>query len=187
MPSSFCYTPAMNTSLIAQEDHLRSLALSVARNKVGPDDPIEEVLARECVAPDEFDKLLEDPVFKRYVKDYVQELTDNGFSFQSKCRILAEDAVQSVYHIAKDPEAPAAARIKATENLVEWAKLHTPAALPTSSQPQFQITFNIPPGFTPGAASAITVNQVDASVPASITADFTPADMIDADYEEVDE
>ena len=117
----------MNENLM-HEDRLRMLALAVARNRVGPDDPVEEVLAREGVTPQEFDRLLADPVFTKHVKSFVAELEASGFSFASKCRVLAEDVVHSLYHLARNEDEPAAARVKAVENLVEWGGLASKAA-----------------------------------------------------------
>lgn len=131
---------------ITNDDHLRSLALAVAQNRVGPDDPIEDVLARECVDPHEFAKVMDNKTFKKYLNDYVKEFTVNGFSFAAKSRVLAEDAIQSVYHIAKDADQPAAARIKAVENLVNWGGLAPVMQVGAANggAPAFHITFNLP-------------------------------------------
>jgi len=53
----------MNTDIITSDDGLKSLALAVARNKIGADDPIEEVLSVEGVDSDQFSRLLDDKVF----------------------------------------------------------------------------------------------------------------------------
>ena len=130
--------------LINHDDHLRSLAMAVARNRAGPEDPIEDVLARESIAPSDFDSYLNDKVFKKYVTAYTHELRENGFSFASKCRILAEDAIQHMYLMTKDNEVPAAARVKAVENLVTWSGLAAKSIADTAAGTGFHITFNIP-------------------------------------------
>jgi hypothetical protein len=113
---------------IEHEDRIRLLALAVARNRVGPDDPVDEVLLRENVSPAEFERLLTDPVFTRHVKTFVAELEASGFSFAAKCRVLAEDVVHTLHKLASNDEEPAAARVKAIENLVDWGGLSNKAA-----------------------------------------------------------
>lgn len=159
---------------ITNDDHLRSLALAVAQNRVGADDPIEDVLARECVDPQEFTRILDNRTFKKYLNDYVKEFTANGFSFAAKSRVLAEDAIQSVYLIAKDADQPAAARIKAVENLVSWGGLAPPPALAgqNGGAPAFHITFNLP-------------DIASAPQNASITVQSAPAPVFDVEFDEV--
>lgn len=159
---------------ITNDDHLRSLALAVAQNRVGADDPIEDVLARECVAPQEFSKVMDNPTFKKYLNEYVKEFTANGFSFAAKSRVLAEDAIQSVYHIAKDADQPAAARIKAVENLVNWAGLAPTPQMGVSGvgAPAFHITFNLP-------------DLKSAPENASITVLNAPQPVFDVEFDEV--
>ena len=142
--------------LINHDDHLRSLAMAVARNRAGPEDPIEDVLARESIAPSDFDSYLNDKVFKKYVTAYTHELRENGFSFASKCRILAEDAIQHMYLMTKDNEVPAAARVKAVENLVTWSGLAAKSIADSNQGNGFHITFNIPNA--PQQTARITVD-----------------------------
>lgn len=152
----------MNYDMLNREDHIKSLALTVARNRVGPDDPIEEVLAREGIDPTDFSAILTDKTFKLYLKAYVTELQESGFSFATKCRVLAEDAVADIYHMVKDPEAPAAARIKGLENLVQWAGIGAKPTDTSSAAGGFSITFNVP---SLGAGAAPVNAQINVVSP----------------------
>ena len=167
---------------IARDDHIKSLALTVARNRVGPRDPIEEVLAAECVAPEEFERLTDDPVFKRYVNDYVRELEDSGFSVQSKARVLFEDALGSFYRMIIDEDTPAMARAKGMEHLAEWSGIAAKAkelAAPAGGT-GFHITFNIP-SLPDAHQGSITIEQTAAP---TVALKF---DKDAADYAEEDE
>lgn len=160
-------------AILIDDEQLRNLAMAVARNRVGPNDPIEEVLAMLDISPQEFMRVADDAVFKRYVTGFVKEFTENGVSFSSKCRVLAEDAIQDLYYLAKDGEQPAAARVKAVENLVDWAGL-APKNLPgdaASTRPTFSITINLPkevsdrPMTITGVSELVPITEDDVQLP----------------------
>jgi hypothetical protein len=172
--------------LITHDDHLRALAMAVARNRAGPEDPIDEVLLRENIAPSDFDSYLNDGVFKKYVTAFTHELKENGFSFAAKCRILAEDAIQHMYAMTRDTDVPAAARVKAVENLVTWSGLAAKTATDVAVGTGFHITFNIPGGIVAPAARVI-----EAAPASSMTMTFnapaakpTPVIADDAEIED---
>jgi hypothetical protein len=126
-------------------DHLlRSLALSVARNLVGAMRPTAEIIASEGLTQPEYDEIAKNPQFQQYVEAYKAELKDSGFSFSAKSRVLAEDLLPSAYHMARDPDVPAAVRAKILENLVDWGDLKPKNTSNAGAGPGFSITINIP-------------------------------------------
>lgn len=120
--------------------------------------PVQEILASEGLTQAEFDSISSNPQFQRYRDAYVKELRDTGFSFSAKCKVLAEDLLPNMYHLARDPDVPAAVKAKIHENLVEWAELKPKASAQASAGPGFSITFNIPTIGAP-TAQAIVVEQ----------------------------
>lgn len=136
----------MSTTAVRADQFLRSLALSVARNRVGANRPIGEVLTAEGVTEQEFITLADNPQFKRYVESYVADLKENGFSFSAKSKVLAEDLLPVAYHMARDEETPAAVRAKIIENLVEWADLKPKKTAEVAQGNGYSITINIPGG-----------------------------------------
>lgn len=133
----------MHSSINA--DHLlRSLALSVARNLVGAMRPTAEIIASEGLTQTEYDEIAKNPQFQQYVDAYKTELKDTGFSFSAKSRVLAEDLLPSAYHMARDPDVPAAVRAKILENLVDWGDLKPKNSSNVGAGPGFSITINIP-------------------------------------------
>lgn len=155
------------------------LALAVARNQVGEKLPIKDILLAEGVSEDKFEHYLNDPLFTAEVKRLAKELTENGFSFQAKCRVLAEDLLRDKYAIIKDPDTPAAVRMKGIESLVKWGDLEPrPAALqPGQQQPTFAINIVIPP-----AARAQAIAEVKAKPEAAVIEgeyETTPAEETD--------
>jgi propanediol dehydratase small subunit len=131
-------------SAIQADQLLRELALAIARNQVGAQRPTHEVIAGECVTQAEYDLISKNPQFQRYVDAYCNELRDSGFSFAAKAKILAEDLLVTSYHMARDPDVPAAVRAKIHENFVEWADLKPKKDQNVLAGTGFSITINIP-------------------------------------------
>jgi len=132
---------------IVQDTQLRTIALAFARNKLGANVAVEQLLPALGIEEDEYEILAENPQFGRYVEAYTAELQENGFSFAAKARILAEDLLPDAYKMAKDREISPAVRAKMIENLVEWGDLkpknNTNLAAPGAG---FSITINLPGG-----------------------------------------
>lgn len=145
----------MTTTAIRADVFLRELALAIARNQVGANVPVHEVLAAEGVTQQEYDAIKKNPTFEGYVAAYVKELTETGFSFAAKSRVLAEALLPDVYHMIKDPDVPAAVRLKAVENIVEWGDLKPKKVVEAGGGPGYSITINIP-GALPTTVSART-------------------------------
>lgn len=131
-------------SSINADQLLRSLALSIARNNVGAQLPLHTVLASEGLVQSEYDEIAKNPQFQTYVRQYESDLKESGFSFEAKSKVLAEDLLPTAYHMARDPDVPAATRAKMIENLVEWGNLKPKNTGLQASGPGFSITFNIP-------------------------------------------
>lgn len=135
----------MNSSITADQ-LLRELALAVARNNVGAMRPVSEVIASEGLTQAEYDAISLNPQFQRYVDSYTGELKESGFSIQAKSRLLVEDLLPTMYHLVKDVDAPAAARVKAFENFVDLAGAKPNKAIEATAGPGFSITINVPGG-----------------------------------------
>lgn len=131
-------------SSINADQLLRELALSIARNSVGAMRPTHEIIAGEGLTQTEYDQIAANPQFQRYVDMYVKELKDTGFSFSAKARVLAEDLLPTLYHMAKDLEVPAAVRRQAITDIVEWAELKPKTNAVAATGPGFSITINLP-------------------------------------------
>ena len=96
-------------------------ALSVARNQVGPRRPVEELMMDLGLTEHEFELLCEDHLFKRKVREFAKELTENGSSFALKAQVQAEELLKTNFRIAKDPDTPPAVAVQAINSVVRWA------------------------------------------------------------------
>lgn len=156
-----CYIPHMHNSISADQ-LLRELALAVARNNVGALRPVSEVIAGEGLTQAEYDAISLNPQFQRYVETYAAELKESGFSIQAKSRLLVEDLLPTMYHLVKDVDAPAAARVKAFENFIDLAGAKPNKAVEATAGPGFSITINVPSG-------ALTASSTKALSSADVT------------------
>lgn len=144
----------MNPAIEADQT-LRELALAIARNTVGPNNPLPSVLAAQAVTQSEYDLIKTNPTFQKYVAGYTKDLTENGFSFAAKAQVLAEDLLPTAYQLVKDPDVAGPARVKMLENLVEWAGLKPKVAVnQTGGGTGFSIVINVP-----SAGIAMQANQ----------------------------
>ena len=143
----------MNPSIEADQ-RLRELALSVARNAVGPNNPIGSVLASEALTQAEYDRISPNPTYQKYLSAYTKDLTENGFSFAAKAQVLAEDLLPIAHALVKDPDVAGPARVKMMENLVEWAGLKPKQSVMATGGVGYSIVINIP-----SAGVEMTANQ----------------------------
>jgi len=132
-------------SAIYQDTLLRSVALSIARNNVGAMRPESEIISGEGITEQDFVAIKRNPQYKQYVDAYTKELSESGFGFAAKSRILAEDLLPIAYHMARDPDVPAAVRAKMLENIVEWGDLKPKKSdIAQNLGSGFSITINLP-------------------------------------------
>ena len=162
---------------------IQSLALSVARNQVGANVPIDQVIKSEGITLAEYQEIEANPTFQAYLNRYVTELKDSGFSFEAKCRVLAEDLLPNFYHMARDPDTPAPVRAKVVENLVKWANLEPKSDVKVGGGAGFSINIVLP-GENSGETTTITAKvepKTDAEDTDAINAEFTeiPDDSTD--------
>lgn len=104
--------------IIFKELDIQALALAVARNNVGENLPISQILAREHYTQAQYDALQNDKLFTNMVEAYELELVEKGFSFMAKNKVAAEDGIRDMYRLLKDPDTPAAVKVKIHENFV---------------------------------------------------------------------
>jgi hypothetical protein len=117
----------------------------VARNEVGAKRPLTEIIASEGITAAEYDQISKNPLFKRYYTQYCKDLQDNGFSFEAKSKVLAEDLLPIAYAMARDPDVPAPVRAKMIENIVDWGNLKPKQGqLAVTTGSGFSIAINFP-------------------------------------------
>lgn len=137
-----------------------STAMSVARNQVGPRRPVDELITDLGLTEHEFELLCEDHLFKRKVREFAKELTENGASFALKARVQAEELLKVQYRIASDPETPTSVAVTAIANTVRWAGFdRKPDATEgdVNSRPKISININLGGATT---TKTVTIDQL---------------------------
>lgn len=157
---------------------LQSLALSVARNAVGAQQSITSVLKAEGITQQEYNDIENNPTYQGYLAKYKQELTDSGFSFEAKCRVLAEDMLPGFYHLGRDPDTPAPVRAKVMEQLVKWANLEPKTDIALGGNAGFSINIVLPEGGN-GEKTTITAEIKPA------TPEESEPDALDGEFDEI--
>ena len=151
-------------SAIYADTLLRSVALSVARNEVGARRPLTEIIASEGITAAEYDQISKNPQFKRYYTQYCKDLSENGFSFEAKSKVLAEDLLPIAYAMARDPDVPAPVRAKMIENIVDWGNLKPKQGqLAVTGSSGFSISINFPDS-APKAEVKDVIDAEDAEI-----------------------
>lgn len=151
---------------------LRSLALAVARNAVGANLDINEVLKSEGIQLSEYQDIEKNPTYQGYLSKYKQELVESGFSFEAKCKLLAEDMLPGFYYLGRDPDTPAAVRAKVMEQMVKWANL----------EPKNDVSL----GGSGGFSINIVLPNDSGGEPTTITAEIQPKELASESEDEKD-
>ena len=151
----------IRNDLFERELELEKLAMSLARNQVGNKLPLKEVLQADMITVEFAEIALKDPLFVAKTKRYAQDLITNGFSFKEKARVIAEDGLLIAHKLLHDNVVPANVRLKALENLVDWADLAPKDLIPITATAQ-----------VPAFSINIILNQND-SAPVTQTAEKT--------------
>lgn len=142
------------------------IAFDVARNQLGPRLPVEELLPSLGITEADFEELCNDSLFKRKVKEYAKELTENGTSFALKAQLQAEDLLKTQYRIARDPDTPPSVAVAAIANTVRWAGFDKKAGTDTDSNdsnrgPRISININLANAGTRGKpAEGVTIEGI---------------------------
>jgi hypothetical protein len=159
------------------------VALLVARNRCGPAIPIEELLHRNAIPLEDFQRLLTSGTFVATTKRYVHELTQAGFGVEAKSAVLHEAGLPIVYEILADPAQPALARLKAHEILGTVSGKGDPARAPGANtlnvgingSGAYQLVINLGPTPTDTTTLRAPVEK--------LVHDAVATDLIDPDYE----
>lgn len=136
-------------------------AMIVARNQVGPRLPAEELMAQLQLSQRDFELLLSDDLFRRKVREYAKELTENGTSFVLKARVQAEELLKTNFKLARHAETPPSVAVAAIANAVRWAgydKKAGPEGEDAGNRPKISINISLAPPRDDRAA--VTVDNV---------------------------
>jgi len=84
-------------------------------------DSIEAIMARYELTEEQIEDLLIHPTFTKAVDDQRRNIVENGIGFKYKSKLLAEEYLESLDGIVRDPSTSAAVRLDAIKSITKWA------------------------------------------------------------------
>lgn len=82
-----------------------------------------EILSDYGIGPDQWAALENNLHFRREISKLSKELNENGLTFKTKARMLAESYLLEVDDIVMDPKVAVGLRLEAIQSMVKWADL----------------------------------------------------------------
>lgn len=73
-------------------------------------DPTLSILERHGVTTDQYEKLLQHPLFRKEIASQVRLNQENGLTFQRRAQAIAEECLPDMYTLIKDPTVAASTR-----------------------------------------------------------------------------
>lgn len=149
--------------MVSREVDAQAFAFELARNKVGMQLPLRELIDTLGMSEERALALLKDPLVLKMMKEYKREMEEKGVSFQLKARIQAEEMLKRNWKLAHDPDTPPAVAAKVIENTVRWAGLEpktTQNASNSANVPALTINFDLS-----GVAKSITIDAAPQQLP----------------------
>ena len=84
-------------------------------------DTVDALMARYDLTEDQVEDLLAHPVFSKAVDDQRRNIVENGIGFKYKSKLLAEDYLEALDNIVRDPQTSAAVKLDAIKSITKWA------------------------------------------------------------------
>jgi hypothetical protein len=98
-------------------------------------DSIDAIMARYELSEEQIEDLLIHPTFNKAVDDQRRNIVENGIGFKYKSKLLAEEYLESLDGIVRDPSTSAAVRLDAIKSITKWAGYDESAAKGGGSGP----------------------------------------------------
>jgi len=110
------YTTTMNTNLSPlNERAIFDIALGI--------DNLQDIASRHDFTPKELKTLVARPEIRKLLDAKRRELESTGVTFRSKCVVLADELLVSVFNKACDPDTRLDVKADVLKKLVEWGEL----------------------------------------------------------------
>ena len=98
-------------------------------------DSIDAIMARYELTEDQIENLLLHPTFTKAVDDQRRNIVENGIGFKYKSKLLAEEYLESLDGIVRDPSTSAAVRLDAIKSITKWAGYDESSTKGSTGQP----------------------------------------------------
>lgn len=130
-------------------------AFDIALRLEGSGEKLPEILKTHDFTRSDFLTIQNDPVFKKSVQNYRNEIREKGMTFKLKARAQAEELLSTSWIIIHSPDVPASVKADLIKSTVKWAGLE-PKDTPTV-------------GAAGGVTISINLDNANKEIPLNVT------------------
>lgn len=106
---------------LANPHDQQRIALELARNELGMQYPIRDLLKRIGVTEEEFKQYAKNEHFKKLVKKTRTDLEKDNQGIKLKSAIALEDSIEVLYRLIRDPDTPHNVVVQGIKQLADMA------------------------------------------------------------------
>ena len=99
------------------------LAFDIALLLEKSGETLDEVIERHAITPSDMLKFNEDPIFRKKVEIYRNDIREKGVTFRLKARAQAEELLVTSWQLIHSPEVSPAVKADLIKSTVKWGNL----------------------------------------------------------------
>lgn len=160
----------MDRSAINHTKWTDRLAFDMALLLEGSGETATEVVARHGLSANELLVIQGDPVFRRKIKAYRDDIKNKGMTFRLKARAQAEELLTTSWLLIHDPAVAPSVKADLIKSTVKWAGL----------EPKNEAEIST------GGGVSITINLGSANDPSNVVVDAEDYEVDEDEDEDVD-
>jgi len=120
------------------------LAFDIALLLEKSGETLDEVIERHAITPSEMLTFNEDPIFRKKVEGYRDEIREKGVTFRLKARAQAEELLVTSWELIHSPEVSPAVKADLIKSTVKWGNLEPKKeGIDADTSSGFKITINL--------------------------------------------
>ena len=120
------------------------LAFDIALLLEKSGETLDEVIARHAITPDDMLTFNEDPIFRKKVEVYRNDIREKGVTFRLKARAQAEELLVTSWQLIHSPEVSPAVKADLIKSTVKWGNLEPKKeGMDADASSGFKITINL--------------------------------------------
>ena len=120
------------------------LAFDIALLLEKSGETLDEVIERHAITPSDMLVFNEDPIFRKKVEGYRDEIREKGVTFRLKARAQAEELLVTSWQLIHSPEVSPAVKADLIKSTVKWGNLEPKKeGMESDASSGFKITINL--------------------------------------------
>ena len=120
------------------------LAFDIALLLEKSGETLDEVIERHAITPSDMLTFNEDPIFRKKVEIYRDDIREKGVTFRLKARAQAEELLVTSWQLIHSPEVSPAVKADLIKSTVKWGNLEPKKeGMDADADGRFTITINL--------------------------------------------